>query len=132
MVQALNTVPIVKKRTKVFRRLHYDRYKRLSRTGWRKPRGIDSAQRRRFSGWPLQPTIGYGSNKKTKGMMPNGLRPFLINNVKDLEILMMQNRKYSAVVAHAVSSKKRKAIVERAAQLNVKLVNGAAKLKSQE
>lgn len=41
----------------------------------------------------------------------------------------MHNRKYCAEIAHNVSSRTRKAIVERAEQLNVKVTNGNAKLK---
>jgi large subunit ribosomal protein L32e len=40
--------------------------------------------------------IGYGSNKKTRYMMPSGLKAFLVSNVKDLELLMMHNRTYAA------------------------------------
>ena len=44
----------------------------------------------------------------------------------------MHNRTYAAEIAHNVSARKRAAIVARAAQLNVNVTNGAAKLRSQE
>ena len=35
------------------------------------------------------PKIGYGSNKKTRHVMPNGFKRFLVNNERDVEILLM-------------------------------------------
>lgn len=72
--------------------------------------------------------IGYGSNKKTRYMMPSGHKSFLVNNVKDLELLMMHNRTYAAEIASAVSSRKRIDIVARAKQLGVKVTNAKAKV----
>ena len=38
------------------------------------------------------PNIGYGSDKKTRHYLPNGFKKFVVNNVKELELLMMHNR----------------------------------------
>ena len=147
---------IVKKRTKHFIRHQSDRYAKLSvskqteilsvrytldinfslffhlKHKWRKPKGIDNRVRRRFKGQYLMPNIGYGSNKRTRHMLPTGFKKFVVHNVKELEVLMMQNRVYCGEIAHGVSSKKRKEIVERAKQLAIRLTNPNGRVRSQE
>ncbi|ATY59375.1 60S ribosomal protein L32 [Cordyceps militaris CM01] len=127
MVAAKKHVPIVKKRTARFFRHQSDRFMRVD-PSWRKPKGIDNRVRRRFRGSIAMPSIGYGSNKKTRYMMPSGHKAFLVNNVKDLELLLMHNRTYAAEIASAVSSRKRIDIVARAKQLGVKVTNAKAKV----
>ncbi|KKK19137.1 hypothetical protein P175DRAFT_0528433 [Aspergillus ochraceoroseus IBT 24754] len=122
MVLAKKHVPIVKKRTKRFFRHQSDRFKCVPES-WRKPKGIDSRVRRRFKGNIPMPSIGYGSNKKTKHMMPSGHKAFLVHNPKDVELLLMHNRTYAAEIAHAVSSRKRVDIIAKAKALGVKVTN---------
>merc|ERR1712080_517441 len=122
---------IVKKRTKKFNRHQSDRYHKVKRN-WRKPKGIDNRVRRKFKGMYLMPNIGYGSAKETRHMLPTGFRQVLVHNVKELEVLMMQNEKFCAEIAHGVSSKNRKVLVERAAQLAIRITNPNARMRSEE
>ena len=123
---------VVKKRTKKFARHQADLFMRIRDSSWRKPKGIDGRVRRRFKGQVPMPSIGYGSDKKTRNVHPNGFKSVVVSNVAELEMLMMHNRKYAAEIAHNVSTRKRKEIVDRAAQLNIKVTNGAARMRAEE
>ncbi|KAG7034683.1 60S ribosomal protein L32-1, partial [Cucurbita argyrosperma subsp. argyrosperma] len=125
MAVPLLTKKIVKKRVKQFKRPQSDR-KISVKTNWRRPKGIDSRVRRKFKGCTLMPNIGYGTDKKTRHYLPNGFKKFVVHNVKELELT------YCAEIAHDVSTRKRKEIVERAAQLDVVVTNKLARLRSQE
>ena len=57
---------------------------------------MDGRQRRRFKGTQLHVKIGYGNNKKTRFMMPDGFLKFRVSNVQELELLLMHNKKYAA------------------------------------
>merc|ERR1712141_589771 len=122
---------IVKKRTKKFTRHQSDRYDKFSRN-WRKPKGIDNRVRRKFKGMYLMPNIGYGSAKNTRHMLPTGFRKVVVHNVKELEVLMMQNKKFCAEIAHGVSTKSRKTLEERAQQLCIRVTNANARVRSEE
>ncbi|KAK0264218.1 60S ribosomal protein L32 [Friedmanniomyces endolithicus] len=123
-------IAIVKKHTARFNRHQSDRFLRVD-PSWRKPKGIDNRVRRRFKGQAVMPKIGYGSNRKTRHMMPSGHKAFLVNNLNELDLLLMHNKTYAAEIAHGVSSRKRIEIVSRAKQLGVKVTNGKAKISTE-
>ncbi|PIK54763.1 ribosomal protein L32e [Apostichopus japonicus] len=131
IVKPIQTVRIVKKRRKRFRRHQSDRFMRV-KPSWRKPKGIDNRVRRRFKGMMRMPNIGYGSNKKTRHLLPNGFKKFVVRNKRELEMLMMNNRKFCAEIFHGVSARKRKEIVERAQQLAILVTNRHARLRGEE
>lgn len=61
-----------------------------------------------------------------------GLQKFLVHNDTELEVLLMCNKSYYGEIAHNVSSKNCKAIVERAAKVAIRVANPHARLHSQE
>merc|ERR1712088_787821 len=99
MAQSVSTKKIVRKRNKRFIRHQSDRFDRV---------------RRRFKGQTLMPSIGYGTKKADQNRCKDqkNFKKFVVNNVAELNVLMMNNRVFCAEIAHAVSSKKRKAIIE--------------------
>lgn len=122
---------IVKKKTNKFKRHQSDAFMRVPES-WRRPKGIDSRVRRKFKGKVLMPNIGYGSNKKTRHMLPDGFKKFVVNNVADLELLLMFNRTYAAEVAHSCSKLTRETILKRAKVLDIKVTNAAARMTTEE
>merc|ERR1712086_1076625 len=123
---------ILKKRTKKFCRHQGDQFIRISKVTWRRPKGIDSRCRRRFKSQVKLANIGYGTNKKFKDVLPCGFMKFNVANVKELELLMMHNRKYAAEISKSVSTRKRKEIVDRATQLNIKVLNANARARTEQ
>ena len=121
-VTAISKRKKVFKRVKPFNRHHSDRYLRLDRS-WRKPRGIDSAVRRRFRGVVRMVNIGYKNDKRTRHQTKDGFKRHLINNLAELEILLMNNQTHAGEIASTVSAKKRVEILNRAKELNVKITN---------
>merc|ERR1711881_64226 len=117
--------------TKKFKRFQSDRFNRVSES-WRKPRGIDGRVRRKFKGTMLMPNVGYGSNKKTRHMAPNGFYNFLVRTPSDVEMLLMHNQKYSVTLAHNLSAKTRRAVIERCDQMGLNVTNRKARMTTEE
>lgn len=131
MVVPLRRLTKVKKHHAQFKRFQSDQFKRLA-PNWRASHGIDNRMRRKFRGNRPMPQIGYGNDKKTKFVLPNGFRKFLVHNQKELEALLMHNRSYCAEFAHSLSARSRKVLVQRAKELNIRVTNAGARLRTTE
>uniref|UniRef100_A0A8C9PVG2 60S ribosomal protein L32 n=1 Tax=Spermophilus dauricus TaxID=99837 RepID=A0A8C9PVG2_SPEDA len=115
------TPKIVKKRTRKFIWHQSDQYGKIKHN-WKKPRDIDSNVQRRFKCQILMPNIGYGNNKRTKHMLLSYFWKFLVNNVKELEVLLTCSKSYHDEITHNVFSKNCKAIREsEVAQLAIRV-----------
>jgi large subunit ribosomal protein L32e len=101
-----------------FNRHDSHKKKRLS-TSWRKQRGLHNKMREQVAakGKPVRP--GFGSPCAVRGFHPSGLRELLVHNVGDLE----KAKGYAVRIASAVGMKKRLQIQEKAAQMNLKVLN---------
>ena len=74
-----------KKGTPSFRRTEWFRYKRLSRSGWRKPHGMDNKQRRNFKYRGSLVRIGHGKVNAASGLHPSGFEEVMVHNPRDLD-----------------------------------------------
>ena len=99
---------------------------------WRRPRGIDSRVRRNFKGTIPMVNIGYGNDKRTRHVLPNGLKSLRVYNVKELEVLIMHNRTFCAEIPHNVCMRKRKAIIDRAEELKITVLNKNGKIELED
>jgi len=50
------------------------------------------------------PKIGYGSNAKTRHVLPNGYKEFVVHNEQDVQTLLMANNKCVVVLLGFFSS----------------------------
>ncbi len=103
-----------------FRRQESWRFKRVADV-WRKPRGIDSKMRKKVKGWPLSPTIGYRSPKKTRDLHPSG---FVVTRVHSVEDLGGIDPELQAIrIGRTVGSRKRVEILARAGEKGIHVLN---------
>lgn len=132
MPVALKHKKIIRKSDKKIHRFQSDRFGRVA-PNWRKPKGIDNPLRRHYKGYGACPTIGYGTDRKTRYMdKHSGFTRVVIHNESELKALLMHNRRYSAVIAGTVGARKKKDLVQLAREMDVYVVNSRSKLKTEE
>ena len=118
---ALETRSAQKKKTPSFRRQEWFRYKRLSRTGWKKPRGDDSSQRKNRKYRSALVRVGHGKIATARGLHPSGFEEVLVNKSDDLEGLDPETQ--AVRIAKTVGNRKRSAIHDRADDLGLRVLN---------
>ena len=131
-VQPLRKLKKVHKHPKKFLRCEFYDYPGKLSMSWRRPRGCDNTCRRGRRGVNRRVKVGYGSNKRTRHVLPNGFKKLLVRNAQDLEMLLMNNREYCGEIAHSVGGALRKKLITRAAELNVALTNSKGKVAVEE
>ncbi len=96
------------------------RYKRL-KPNWRRPKGIDNKMRRKVKGYPKMAGVGYRGPKAVRGMHPSGYLVNYISNPEQLEGL--DKDKDAIIIQRTVGSRKRKIILDRAEELQIRVLN---------
>ena len=110
-----------KKATPSFRRTEWYRYKRLSRSGWRAPHGMDNKQRKNLKYRSSQVRVGHGKVSAAHGLHSSGFREIMVHNSGDLEAIDPETE--AARVGGTVGGRKREHIYSRADELGIRVLN---------
>tara|TARA_B100000767_G_C19756971_1_gene533367 strand:- start:1202 stop:1918 length:717 start_codon:yes stop_codon:yes gene_type:complete len=110
-----------KKKQPAFRRQEWFRYKRLSHSGWRKPKGYQSKQRLNMKYRSPMARIGFGKIAAVRGLHSSGFEEVLVHQIRDMDSL---NPELQAIrIGSTVGNRKRMAIHARADDLGVRILN---------
>jgi len=102
------------------------RYWRIGRdAAWRRPRGLQSKQRRHYGYRAKIVRIGYRSPARVRGLTPAGFRPVLVSTREDLDGL--DAHRDAAVIARTVGTRRRLVLEEEARRLGIRVLNPIVK-----
>ena len=118
---ALDARKAQKKVQPKFRRQEWFRYRRLSRTGWRKPKGMQSSQRMNRKYRSPMARVGYGKIASVRNLHPSGFKEVLVHRPEDLDGI--DPTVQAARVGGTVGGRKRALIHERADELGIRVLN---------
>ena len=113
-------------RRPIFGRQAANRYFRIGRDeAWRRPRGLQSKQRRHYGYRAKIVRIGYRSPAAVRGLVPSGFRPVLVRTTDDLEGI--DARTQAAIIARTVGTRRRIVLEETARKLGIHILNPIVK-----
>ncbi|MCH2267777.1 50S ribosomal protein L32e [Candidatus Thalassarchaeum betae] len=110
-----------KKKQPAFRRQEWFRYRRLSKTGWRKPKGMHSKQRTNRKYRAPVARIGYRKIASVRGLHPSGFEEVLIHKPGELEGIDPERQ--AVRIGSRVGNRKRMQIHDRADDLGLRILN---------
>lgn len=110
----------------IFGRQAANRYWRIGRDGaWRRPRGLQSKQRRHYGYRTQIVSIGYRSPAAVRGLVPSGFRPVIVHTPQEIEKLDAHTE--AAIIARTVGTRRRLTLEETARKLGVHVLNPIVK-----
>jgi large subunit ribosomal protein L32e len=92
---------------------------------WRRPRGLQSKQRRHYGYRPKIVRVGYRSPATVRGLVPSGFRPVLVHTDRDLKAI--DAKLEAAVIARTVGTRRRLVLEEAARKLGIRVLNPIVK-----
>jgi large subunit ribosomal protein L32e len=110
----------------LFVRTASHRYFRIGRwESWRRPKGLQSKQRRHYGYRPFVVRIGYGSPRRTRGLTPTGFRPVIVRT--DGEITKIDPTREAVIIARTVGTRRRLVLEEACRKLGIHILNPIVK-----
>ena len=91
---------------------------------WRRPRGLQSKQRRHYGYRAKIVRIGYGSPADVRGLVPSGYRPIIVHHADELSAL--DPKLEAAIIARRVGTRRRLVLEEAARKLGIRVLNPIA------
>ena len=110
-----------KKKQPAFRRQERFRYRRLSKTGWRKPKGMQSSQRVNRKYRSPMARIGYRKIASVRGLHPSGFEEVMVHKPDDLDGIDPERQ--AVRIGARVGNRKRSLIHDRADDLGLRVLN---------
>lgn len=111
----------LKKRIPNFIRQEARRFRKLQRTGRRKPKGKDSKMRLQKQGRPRLVKVGYGTLAEARHLHPSGYEEIIVYRPEDL--LSLDPSIHAVRIASSVGIRKRLQIYELAQKIGLKVLN---------
>ncbi len=110
----------ISKKRPHFKRFESWRFVRI-KDQWRKPRGIDNKMRTEEQGWPKSVKVGYRGPAAVRGLHPSGKEEVMVWNPADVDGVDAETQ--VARIGGSVGGKKRETILEKAEELNIRILN---------
>ncbi|HEX9816544.1 MAG TPA: 50S ribosomal protein L32e [Candidatus Thermoplasmatota archaeon] len=104
-----------------FRRTQWYEYKRLANTGWRRPRGVDSAMRRHFGYEQPVVRVGFAGPKSVRGLHASGFQEVYVEVLSDLK--KIDTKTQAARVSGTLGTRKLRIVYDEADKLGVRILN---------
>ncbi len=93
----------------------------IAKSSWRRPKGLDNKIRLQLKGYPEKVKAGYRGPREVRGLHPSGFREVIVHNVEELS--RVDPEREAVRIASTVGRRKRMEIIERAAELGIRILN---------